>query len=35
MILKYPVPDKSMENIDYAHIFEEIANLLEIEGANP
>ena len=24
-----------MENIDYAHIFEEIANLLEIEGANP
>jgi DNA polymerase (family 10) len=24
-----------MENIDYAHIFEEIADLLEIEGANP
>ena len=24
-----------MENINYAHIFEEIANLLEIEGANP
>ena len=24
-----------MENIDYANIFEEIANLLEIEGANP
>ena len=24
-----------MENIDYARIFEEIANLLEIKGANP
>ena len=24
-----------MENIDYAHIFQEIADLLEIEGANP
>ncbi len=35
MVLKYPVADKSMENIDYAYIFEEIANLLEIEKANP
>ena len=24
-----------MENIDYAHVFEEIADLLEIQGANP
>ncbi len=24
-----------MENIDYAHVFEEIADLLDIQGANP
>ena len=24
-----------MENIDYARVFEEIADLLEIQGANP
>ncbi|PYV87089.1 MAG: hypothetical protein DMG05_18265, partial [Acidobacteria bacterium] len=28
-------PIATMENIDYAHIFAEIADLLEIQGANP